>query len=157
MNIPTSPPTTSPDDLVHDLRQPRRRGQDRLAARQNERVVKGFWRAMAANDFAAAGRFLHDDFVLDWPQSGERIRGPENFVAVNQHYPTVGRWQITVDRLIADERGVATDVTVTDGVQADRAITFSELRDGRIIRQTEYWLGGVEPAAWRARWVESGP
>lgn len=121
---------------------------------ENRRTVERFWARMAANDFRAAGDLLHDDFVLDWPQSGERIRGRDNFVAVNANYPAAGRWRIELQRLVADEAAVATEVTVSDGVQSDRAITFSELRDGRIARQTEYWLGGVEAAPWRARWVE---
>lgn len=120
----------------------------------SRRVVEHFWAAMARNDFRAAGDLLHDDFVLNWPQSGERIRGRENFVAINEQYPAAGRWRFTVHRLVADAGAVATDVTVTDGVLAGRAITFFELRDGRIARQTEYWPDPFEAAAWRAQWVE---
>ena len=121
---------------------------------ENRRVVERFWAAMAANDFRAAGELLHDDYVLEWPQSGERIRGRDNFVAVNEHYPAAGPWQVTLHRMVADEVGVATDATVTDGAQVGRAITFSDVRDGRIVRQTEYWPDPFEAAAWRARWVE---
>jgi len=117
-------------------------------------LVERFWSAMAANDFRAAGALLHDDYVLEWPQSGERIRGRDNFVAVNEHYPAAGPWRITLRRIVADRDGVATEVEVTDGVRRDRAVTFSELRDGRIARQIEYWPDPMEPAAWRARWVE---
>ena len=39
-------------------------------------------------------------------------------------------------------------------VQTARAITFSGLRHGRIVRQTEYWPDPFEAAEWRARWVE---
>ncbi len=108
---------------------------------------------MVTNDFEAAGALLHDEFVLERPQSGERISGRSNFVAINEHYPAAGRWRFTVLRLIADEAGVATDVTVTDGVQVGRAITFSELRAGLIVRQTEFWPEPFEAAQWRARWV----
>jgi limonene-1,2-epoxide hydrolase len=121
---------------------------------ENRRVVEQFWATMNTNDFQAAAAWLHEDYVLDWPQSGERIRGRENFVAVNTHYPAAGRWHFTVNRLIADEQGVATEVTVTDGVTTARAITFSEVRDGKIVRQTEYWPDPFEAAAWRAQWVE---
>ena len=121
---------------------------------ENRQVVEQFWAAMDANDFRAAGNLLHDEYVLEWPQSGERIRGRDNFVAVNEHYPAAGRWSITLHKLVADEGGVATEVMVTDGVQAARAITFSELRDGRIVRQTEYWPDSFEAAEWRAQWVE---
>ena len=122
-----------------------------VASRQ---VVERFWAAMGENDFQAAGELLHDEFVLEWPQSGERIRGRSNFVAINEQYPATGRWRFTLHRLVADSNGVVTDVTVTDGTVSGRAITFSEVRDGRIVRQTEYWPDPFEPAPWRAQWVE---
>lgn len=120
-----------------------------------KQVVERFWAAIHANDFRAAGELLHDDYVLQWPQSGERIRGRANFVAVNEHYPTEGRWSVTVHRLIAEGDEVASEVTVTDGVKLTaRAITFSTVKEGKILRQTEYWPDPFEAAAWRARWVE---
>ena len=122
---------------------------------ESRHVVASFWAAMQANDFRRAGGLLHDDYVLEWPQSGERIRGRANFVAVNEHYPTQGRWSFTVHRLIAEAFQVATEVTVTDGAgTSGRAITFSTVRDGKIVHQTEYWPDPFEPAAWRAQWVE---
>ncbi len=122
--------------------------------RESRRVVERFWAAMAANDFRAAGDLLHDEYVLEWPQSGERIRGRDNFVAVNEQYPAAGPWRFTVHRIVADAAAVATDVSVTDGVVIGRAITFSELRDGRIAHQTEFWPDPFPAAEWRAQWVE---
>jgi ketosteroid isomerase-like protein len=119
-------------------------------------LVAQFWAAMHANDFAAASELLHDDFVLDWPQSGERIRGRANFVAVNANYPAAGRWRITLDRLVAEGDEVASQVTVTDGVLLARAITFTTVRDGRLWRQTEYWPDPFAAPAWRAQWTERG-
>jgi limonene-1,2-epoxide hydrolase len=120
----------------------------------NRHVVEQFWATMQTNDFRAAGQWLHNDYILDWPQSGERIRGRDNFAAINEHYPAAGRWQFTIHRLIADDNGVATEVTVTDGVIVGRAITFSEVQDGKIIHQTEYWPDPFEAPEWRAQWVE---
>lgn len=121
---------------------------------ENRRIVERFWRVMHDNDWQAAGRLLHDDFTLDWPQSGERIRGRDNFAAVNAHYPAAGRWRFAVQRLVADERGAASEVAVTDGARADRAVTFFELRDGLIRQMTEYWPEPFDAAGWRARWAE---
>src|SRR5258707_2374504 len=109
---------------------------DTASAKQ---IVAQFWFLMHANDFAAAGALLHDDYVLDWPQSGERVRGRENFVAINAHYPAAGRWQITLDRLVAEGDQVVSQVSVTDGVVRARAITFSTIQDGLILHQIEYW------------------
>jgi ketosteroid isomerase-like protein len=128
--------------------------EEDVGAEENRRVVERFWERMQTNDFRAVGELLHDEYVLEWPQTGEVIRGRENFVAVNENFPAAGRWGFTVNRLVADDGGVATEVTVTDGSRTDRAITFSEIRDGKILRQTEYWPDPYDPPEWRARWVE---
>ncbi|HEX9388693.1 MAG TPA: nuclear transport factor 2 family protein [Anaerolineales bacterium] len=120
----------------------------------NKQVVERFWAAMQTNDFEAAGAFLHDDFTLEWPQSGEQIRGRANFVAINQNYPAHGRWEFTVHRILAEGDEVVSDVGVTDGVVKARAITFSTIRDGKIIHQIEFWPDPFEPQNWRAEWVE---
>ncbi|HET9587781.1 MAG TPA: nuclear transport factor 2 family protein [Anaerolineales bacterium] len=120
----------------------------------SKQIVERFWAAMQTNDFQAAGDFLHDDYVLEWPQSGERIRGRANFVAVNDHYPAHGRWEFTVHRVLAEGDEVVSDVEVTDGAVTGRAITFSTIRDRRIVHQLEFWPDPFEPPAWRAAWVE---
>ena len=119
-----------------------------------KQVIEAFWAAMQSNDFKAAGEFLHDDYVLEWPQSAERIRGRANFVAINQNYPAHGRWQFTVHRILAEGDEVVSDVDVTDGVTTGRVITFSTIRDGKIVRQTEFWPDPYDPPAWRAEWIE---
>jgi ketosteroid isomerase-like protein len=126
----------------------------RNPTQNNKQVVEGFWAAMQANDFQAAGEFLHHDYLLEWPQSGEWIRGRANFVAVNENYPAHGRWEFTIHQIIAEGDKVVSDVGVTDGVITGRAITFSTIQEGKIIRQTEFWPDSFEPSAWRAEWVE---
>lgn len=117
-------------------------------------AIERFWATMGTNDFQAASNLLHDEFLLEWPQTDERIRGRENFAAVNTHYPAAGPWRFTINRLVADGRSGVSDVTVTDGARVDRAITFFELRDGRIWRVTEYWPENGDAPEWRLRWVE---
>ena len=123
-------------------------------SQDSKQIVERFWAAMQTNDFKVAGEFLHDDYVLEWPQSGERIRGRANFVAINEHYPAHGRWEFTVHRIIAEDDEVISDLGVTDGVITGRAITFSTVHAGKILHQTEFWPDPFEPPAWRARWVE---
>jgi ketosteroid isomerase-like protein len=123
-------------------------------ASNNKQVVEQFWAAMQTNDFKSAGEFLHDDYVLEWPQSGEQIRGRANFIAINEHYPAHGRWEFTIHRIVAEGDEIVSDVGVTDGTITGRAITFSTVRDGKIIYQTEFWPDPFEPPTWRAEWVE---
>ena len=54
-------------------------------------IIEEFWRAMETNDFHAAAQLLHDEFTLEWQQSGERIHGRENFEKINTFYPAEGK------------------------------------------------------------------
>jgi len=117
-------------------------------------IVEQFWKTMATNDFNAAGRLLHPDFILEWPQSGERIKGPDNFAAMNENYPSNGAWKFTIHKLIAEENQVVSDVSVTDGNQNGRAITFSTVCDGKIIYQAEFWPDPFLAPDWRRNYVE---
>ena len=58
----------------------------------NEDVVRGLWQAFDHLEFDQAHELLHDDFVCEWPQSRERIRGADNYITVNRQYP--GMWRI---------------------------------------------------------------
>ncbi len=121
---------------------------------ENYGVIENFWAAMNTNDWRAAAEFFRDDFVLEWPQSGERMRGRENFVAMNANYPSHGRWVFTVNQIVAGETDAVSDVSVTDSVFQGRVVTFSEIPDGKIVSQKEFWPEPFEAAEWRARWVE---
>ncbi len=117
-------------------------------------LAEAFWRLMNTNDWRAVGSLLHDDFTLDWPQSGERIRGRSNVAEVNANYPAAGPWTFTIERLVADEREAASDVAVTTPQLTATVISFFEVREGRIWRMREYWPDSFAAASWRAQWVE---
>lgn len=108
-------------------------------------VVRKFWELMMTNDFRSVGSVLSDDFVLDWPQSNERIRGRANFAAMNEEYPAHGRWQFVINRLIGDETDAVSDVSITDGVQRARVISFFTVRVDKVIRMVEYWPETIWP------------
>jgi ketosteroid isomerase-like protein len=104
-----------------------------------ESAVREFWRRMASNDFDSVAAVLDESFVLEWPQSKERIRGATNFARMNREYPAHGPWRFTLQRLVAGAGEVVTDVAVTDGVQNVRAISFFTVERGRIVRLVEFW------------------
>ena len=119
-----------------------------------KQIVEQFWKVMESNDFYAASELLHNDFILEWVQSGELIRGRENFAKINTTYPAEGKWRFTINSIIAEGDRVVTDVSVTDGVRKDRAITFSTVRNGKIWKQIEFWPEPFDAPEWRAQWVE---
>ncbi|ABN87481.1 conserved hypothetical protein [Burkholderia pseudomallei 668] len=102
-------------------------------------VVREFWRLMGTNDFHAVAAVLAEDFVLDWPQSNERIRGARNFAVLNSEYPAHGPWTFAIGRLIGGEGQAVSDVSVTDGVQQARAISFFTVVHRKITRIVEFW------------------
>jgi ketosteroid isomerase-like protein len=121
------------------------------------RLVERYWQVMNGNDFRAVGELLHDEFVLDYPQSGERIRGRENNALINERYPSPGPWNFTVERLVVDGDQAVSDVRVRGADVEARAISFFEMRDGLIWRVTEYWPEPFEAPEWRSAWVERIP
>jgi ketosteroid isomerase-like protein len=102
-------------------------------------LMKKYWDRMATNDFKSVGSVLSDDFVLEWPQSGERIRGRDNFVAMNIEYPAFGKWIFTVHRIVGNDVEAVSDVSLTDGTQHARVISFVTVTDGKISKTVEFW------------------
>jgi limonene-1,2-epoxide hydrolase len=109
-------------------------------------VVNGFWAAMQANDWHRAAEHLVPSCAVDWPCSGERIVGREDFAAVQARYPTnAGRWSFDIHRLVDGGSTVVSEVTVTDGEQSARVVTFSDVVDDHIVRHVEYWPTAYAP------------
>jgi ketosteroid isomerase-like protein len=119
-----------------------------------ESTVREFWRLMATNDFASVKQVLAEGFVVEWPQTNELIRGPENFVRMNSEYPAQGEWKFTIKRLVAASAEVVTHVAVTDGTQAAEAISFFQVAGGKVTRLVEYWPESYAPPDNRAHLTE---
>jgi len=117
-------------------------------------IAYEFWRRMATNDFGSVAIILAPEFVLEWPQSKERIRGAENFARMNQEYPAHGQWQFTRNRVVGSDLVAVSDFTVTDGVQTGRALSFFEVAQGKVMRVVEFWPEPYAPPANRAHLVE---
>ena|SRR5579859_715357 len=117
-------------------------------------VVQEFWRLMATNNFHAVAAVLAQDFVLEWPQSKERIRGATNFALLNTEYPAQGPWVFTINRIVGSEKEAVSDVFVTDGVLRARAISFFTVEHGKITRMVEFWPDPYTAPFDRTQFVE---
>lgn len=117
-------------------------------------VVREFWRLMGTNNFASVAAVLAPEFILEWPQSKERIRGAENFAQMNANYPAHGVWTFTINQLVAAETEAVSDVTVTDGVQIGRAISFFTIAHGKVTRLVEFWPEPFPAPENRTQFVE---
>lgn len=123
---------------------------------QNRQTIVSLWQAFNQRDWIAAREQLTDDFICEWPQSNERIRGRDNFIAVNQNFP--GDWQITVERVIVSGDQAASEVSIqltrAEETRTDVAVSFYELREGKINKEVDYWPNPYPAPAGRAQWVE---
>jgi SnoaL-like domain len=117
-------------------------------------VAEKLWRALQAGDWDAAGGCLHDDFVQEWPQSGERIVGRDNALAIEQSFPG-GLPTMRFRRTLAcgDLAVLEVELTYADGSRY-LGVSVMELRDGKVVKETDYYAQPFPPPAWRARWVE---
>jgi hypothetical protein len=138
-------------------------------------VLEHFRRAMTDNDAAAmragvelllglsdgAGlsaeqEFLvrHPDYVMDMPQSGERIRGRDAMRSMQEAFPTppnvalrrvVGSGAVWVVEGVNDYAGDVWNVV----------LIFELDSQGRILRDTRYYGQRSKPPEWRSQWVEA--
>lgn len=109
---------------------------------------------MATNDFQSVGAVLAPEFILEWPQSKERIRGADHFARMNAEYPAHGRWQFTIHLIVGSESEAVSDVSVTDGTQIARAISFFTVVQGKVTRLVEFWPEPYAAREDRAHLVE---
>jgi hypothetical protein len=118
-------------------------------------VATQLWTRFQARDWSGASELVAPDAVIEWPVSGERIVGRDNYVTINRTYPE--GWEIRILRVIGCGNEAVTEVEVphqTLGVF--RALSLWTLADGKIIRGTEYWtgLGSDAPRPDRAAYTE---
>lgn len=107
--------------------------------------------AYAGSDPDRAHAMYHGDAVLEFPQSGERFVGVENFREWRSAYPAATSAEITRIRG-ADDVWVA-ELTISYDAGSPRyGVTILELRDDRIARETIYVGEGWEAPEWRSEW-----
>jgi SnoaL-like domain len=110
------------------------------------------WAASDANDFEAEHEIYHADAVLEYPQSGERIRGRRNIQASRFAQPNKKRF--SVRRVLgAADLWVTEFVLTYDGLPS-YTVSIMEFRDNKVARETQYFGDPFEPGASRAQWVE---
>lgn len=137
-----------------------------------ERYVAAMRAALFEGDYRSLDQLRHPDFIEDWPQTGERVRGTANMRAIDEHLPNrpasgsverlVGsedRFAITPAMTVHHIAGTGDAYTVVWRAiyqQGDAwyAIMLCTLRDRRIWRATTYFAPQLDAPAWRAAWTE---
>ena len=115
-------------------------------------ALERHWAASDANDFEVEHEIYREDAVLDYPQSGERIRTRHNIQESRTVQPNKKRF--TVQRIIGSGDLWVTEFILSyDGVPS-YTVSIMEFRDGLVAHETQYFADRFDPGPSRAHLVE---
>ena len=120
-------------------------------------ALQRHWDASDANDFEVEHEIYREDAVLDYPQSGERIRGRRNIQESRTVQPNKKRF--SVRRMIGGGDLWVTEFVLTYDGTPSYVVSIMEFREGHVARETQYFADRFDPGPSRAHLVElvSGP
>src|SRR5512138_3839162 len=127
-------------------------GRKAATADPNRATLERMFAALQARDWDALTADFADDFVQEWPQSGERITGREHCLTIYRNYPG-GPPSIEPKRLTGGGDAWTVESLMRYGDKAVHGISVFEFRDGKVIAERDYWADPFEPPAWRSQWV----
>jgi hypothetical protein len=129
-----------------------RKERPNVSEQQNRDALARYFEAFERRDLDAFAELFHDDYVEEYPQSGERIRGKQNARAVNENYPGLPSL-INCSYNISGNLGVMEMTLEYDGDRV-HACEIVEFEEGKIKRARTYFAEPFEAPQWRAQWVE---
>ena len=107
-------------------------------------------------DEDSAHDIYHDDAVLEFPQSGERFEGVQNFREWRRQYPA--KLEFHLRRINHRDDLVVTEYTIShNGTPWLFTVSIMEFEDDRVAHERIYVTEGWEPADWRAPWRAEQP
>jgi hypothetical protein len=120
--------------------------------RQIRAALDRHWIASDASDFDAEHEIYREDAVLEYPQSGERIRGRRNIQSSRAAQPNLKRF--AVRRIMGGGDLWLTELVLTYDGQPSYTVSIMEFVGGKVARETQYFGDPFEPGPSRALWVE---
>jgi len=110
------------------------------------------WAASDRNDFDVEHDIYREDAVLEYPQSGERIRGRHNIQASRMVQPNAKRFKVR--RIVGSGQLWVTEFILSYDGQPSYSVSIMELLDGKVSRETQYFGDPFEAGPSRAHLVE---
>ena len=115
-------------------------------------ALERHWAASDANDFETEHQIYDEQAVLDYPQSGERIRGRQRIQASRMAQPDDKRF--AVRRLLGAGGLWISELVVRYGERSFHVVSVMEFDGDKVARETQYFAEPFEPGPSRAQWVE---
>ena len=117
-----------------------------------QQTLERHWQASDANDFDAEHQIYREDAVLDYPQSGERIRSRQKIQESRFIQPSKKRF--AVRRIAGSGNLWVSEVVITYDGAPSYAVSIMEFREGLVSHETQYFADPFEPGPSRAKLVE---
>jgi hypothetical protein len=124
-----------------------------MTGQETREALNQHWAASNSGDFATEHDIYHDDAILDYPQSRERIVGRNNIQITRTLQPNKKRF--VVHRIMGSGDLWITEFVLTYDAQPFYTVSLMEFREGKVAHETQYFAGPFEAAEWRKKWVES--
>jgi ketosteroid isomerase-like protein len=115
-------------------------------------ALKRHWAASDRNDFDVEHDIYREDAVLEYPQSGERIRGRHNIQASRMVQPNAKRFKVR--RIVGNGDLWITEFILSYDGRPSYSVSIMELLDGKVTRETQYFGDPFESGPSRAHLVE---
>ena len=115
-------------------------------------ALQRHWAASDADDFTVEHQIYRDDAVLEYPQSGERIRGRTRIQESRMAQPN--RKRFTVRRLMGGGALWISEVVMSYDQEPVYAVSIMEFEGEKVVRETQYFASPFDPRPSRAQWVE---
>jgi hypothetical protein len=116
------------------------------------RELERHWEACDAGDQDAVHEIYREDVVVEWPQSGERVRGRANLKALRENHPN--ELGFSTRRILGGGNLWITEYVIRYDGRPVHTVSIMELIEGEVARETHYFADPFEPPGWRAHWVE---
>lgn len=118
------------------------------------RALERHWAASDAGDFGAEHDIYRADAILEYPQSGERIRGRDHIRQSRMAQPNAKRF--SVRRIMGGGALWISELVLTYDGAPSYVVSIMEFEGGLVAHETQYFAGPFDPASSRAAFVERG-
>ena len=127
-------------------------GRNGPSEHEMQRLIDRQWAKVRVGDFAGAHEIYDDDCIVEWPQSGERIRGRKNLQALREAYPAGVEFEVR--RVIVRRDLCVSEYVIRYDGKPVNVASIMEFEGTKIVSETHYFADPFPPPEWRAQWVE---
>ena len=120
---------------------------------KNRATIEALVAAINRRDLAALDKVFTEDVIMEWPQSGERIKGGQNRREIYSRFPSLPK--VTPRQMTGsgDLWVLEANLDYGDGEPYQCVFVF-KMREGLIAKEIAYWSKPFPAPDWRAPWVE---